>query len=166
MHACPSMTQELWAIKERNQTPPQVCHCLSVTLATLEQQSGEELSPGSIMSALAPGSAPSPQSEAVTNELQELSLQSGPSLLPLQERKNESGKNRVWGRITGPLYVKLRTSRPDPTYGCDGCMELAQGPGEEDKAFSDGGYVIRCHNNRVKALSLPAAQKPHSLNSS
>ncbi|KAI1886700.1 hypothetical protein AGOR_G00198490 [Albula goreensis] len=40
------------------------------------------------MSALAPGSAPSPQSEAVTNELQELSLQSGPSLLPLQERKN------------------------------------------------------------------------------
>ncbi|XP_008302958.1 myocardin related transcription factor Ab [Stegastes partitus] len=36
----------------------------------------------------APGSAPSPQSEAVTNELQELSLQPAPSLLPLQERKN------------------------------------------------------------------------------
>ncbi|XP_035800255.2 myocardin related transcription factor Ab isoform X4 [Amphiprion ocellaris] len=36
----------------------------------------------------APGSAPSPQSEAVTNELQELSLQPAPTLLPLQERKN------------------------------------------------------------------------------
>ncbi|KAG5853982.1 hypothetical protein ANANG_G00032630 [Anguilla anguilla] len=36
----------------------------------------------------APGSAPSPQSEAVAYELQELSLQSSPCLLPLQERKN------------------------------------------------------------------------------
>ncbi|KAG2463562.1 MKL1 protein, partial [Polypterus senegalus] len=36
----------------------------------------------------APGSAPSPQSEAVTNELQELSLQPGPNLLPLRDRKN------------------------------------------------------------------------------
>ncbi|XP_023251289.1 MKL/myocardin-like protein 1 isoform X8 [Seriola lalandi dorsalis] len=35
-----------------------------------------------------PGSAPSPQSESVTNELQELSLQPAPNLLPLQERKN------------------------------------------------------------------------------
>uniref|UniRef100_A0A3P8WZ30 Myocardin related transcription factor Ab n=1 Tax=Cynoglossus semilaevis TaxID=244447 RepID=A0A3P8WZ30_CYNSE len=35
-----------------------------------------------------PGSASSPQSEAVTNELQELSLQPAANLLPLQERKN------------------------------------------------------------------------------
>ncbi|XP_041829812.1 myocardin related transcription factor Ab isoform X3 [Melanotaenia boesemani] len=35
-----------------------------------------------------PGLAPSPQSEAVTNELQELSLQPASNLLPLQERKN------------------------------------------------------------------------------
>uniref|UniRef100_A0A096ME52 Myocardin related transcription factor Ab n=1 Tax=Poecilia formosa TaxID=48698 RepID=A0A096ME52_POEFO len=35
-----------------------------------------------------PGSAPSPQSEAVTNELQELSLQPAPNLLLIQERKN------------------------------------------------------------------------------
>lgn len=34
------------------------------------------------------GSAQSPQSEAVTNELQELSLQPAPNLLPIQERKN------------------------------------------------------------------------------
>ncbi|XP_018615322.1 myocardin-related transcription factor A-like isoform X3 [Scleropages formosus] len=40
------------------------------------------------MAPTAPGSAPSPQSEAVTNELQELSLQAGPTLLPLRERKN------------------------------------------------------------------------------
>ncbi|XP_018594207.1 myocardin related transcription factor Ab isoform X2 [Scleropages formosus] len=45
---------------------------------------GEESSSG----AVAPGSAPSPQSEAVTNELQELSLQPTSNLLPLQERKN------------------------------------------------------------------------------
>ncbi|XP_066519287.1 myocardin related transcription factor Ab isoform X3 [Hoplias malabaricus] len=41
-----------------------------------------------MVSAPASGSAPSPQSEAVTSELQELSLQSIPSLLPLSERKN------------------------------------------------------------------------------
>ncbi|XP_061082937.1 myocardin-related transcription factor A-like isoform X2 [Conger conger] len=41
-----------------------------------------------MVTASAPGSAPSPQSEVVTNELQELSLQSGPCLLPLKERKN------------------------------------------------------------------------------
>ncbi|KAM4635627.1 myocardin-related transcription factor A-like [Polymixia lowei] len=36
----------------------------------------------------ADGSAPSPQSEAVANELQELSLQPAASLLPIRERKN------------------------------------------------------------------------------
>lgn len=35
-----------------------------------------------------PGLAPSPQSEAVTSELQELSLQPAPDPMPLQERKN------------------------------------------------------------------------------
>uniref|UniRef100_A0A8C1WSG8 Myocardin related transcription factor Ab n=1 Tax=Cyprinus carpio TaxID=7962 RepID=A0A8C1WSG8_CYPCA len=41
-----------------------------------------------MVSAVGNGSVPSPQSEAVTSELQELSLQSVPSLLPLNERKN------------------------------------------------------------------------------
>ncbi|KAL4647836.1 MKL/myocardin-like protein 1 isoform X1 [Arapaima gigas] len=40
------------------------------------------------MAPTAPGSAPSPQSDAVTTELQELSLQPAPMLLPLHERKN------------------------------------------------------------------------------
>lgn len=34
------------------------------------------------------GLAPSPQSEAVTSELQELSLHPAPEPVPLQERKN------------------------------------------------------------------------------
>ncbi|XP_073684306.1 myocardin related transcription factor Ab isoform X2 [Garra rufa] len=41
-----------------------------------------------MVSAVGNGSVPSPQSEAVTSELQELSLQSVPSILPLKERKN------------------------------------------------------------------------------
>lgn len=57
-------------------------------LATMATQRVEELSPGSMAAATATGSAPSPQSEAVTNELQELSLQAIPTLLPLKERKN------------------------------------------------------------------------------
>lgn len=61
---------------------------LSDTMATRESHKGEEPRPGSMEVAATPGSAPSPQSEAVTNELQELSLQPGPNLLPLQERKN------------------------------------------------------------------------------
>lgn len=35
-----------------------------------------------------PAPASSPQSEAVTNELQDLSLQPAPNLLPIHERKN------------------------------------------------------------------------------
>lgn len=35
-----------------------------------------------------PGSAQSPQSEAVTNELQELSLTPAPNLPPIKDRKN------------------------------------------------------------------------------
>lgn len=61
---------------------------LSVTLATLHLQKGEEPSPGSMEVTGTPGLAPSPQSEAVTSELQELSLQPAPNPLPLQERKN------------------------------------------------------------------------------
>ncbi|XP_064844185.1 myocardin-related transcription factor B-like isoform X2 [Oncorhynchus masou masou] len=53
----------------------------------MEAQAGEE--PGPIGSTPAsPDSAPSPHSEAVTNELQELSLQPAPNLLPLTDRKN------------------------------------------------------------------------------
>lgn len=49
---------------------------------------GVELSPSSVASAVGSDSIPSPQSEAVTSEMQELSLQPIPSLLPLKERKN------------------------------------------------------------------------------
>lgn len=59
-----------------------------VTLAAQEAKRGEELSPGSMVSAVGNGSVPSPQSEAVASELQELTLQSVPSPLPLKERKN------------------------------------------------------------------------------
>ncbi|KAM9473409.1 myocardin-related transcription factor A isoform 1-T2 [Salvelinus alpinus] len=53
----------------------------------MEAQAGEE--PGPSGSAPASSdSAPSPHSEAVTNELQELSLQPAPNLLPLRDRKN------------------------------------------------------------------------------
>ncbi|XP_026078317.1 MKL/myocardin-like protein 1 isoform X2 [Carassius auratus] len=41
-----------------------------------------------MVSAVGNGTVPSPQSEAVTSELQELTLQSVPSLPPLKERKN------------------------------------------------------------------------------
>ncbi|KAJ8387602.1 hypothetical protein AAFF_G00152980 [Aldrovandia affinis] len=57
-------------------------------LATMDHQTGEETSSTASSATAAPGSAPSPQSEAVTSELQELSLQPAPSLLPLRERKN------------------------------------------------------------------------------
>ncbi|KAL4658064.1 MKL/myocardin-like protein 1 isoform X2 [Arapaima gigas] len=55
-----------------------------LTLTTMDPPLWEK----SNSSAVASGSAPSPQSDAVTNELQELSLQPTPSLLPLHERKN------------------------------------------------------------------------------
>ncbi|XP_051742831.1 myocardin-related transcription factor A isoform X3 [Ctenopharyngodon idella] len=48
---------------------------------------GEESSPSVTAPAVA-GSASSPQSEAVANELQELSLHPAPNLLPIHERKN------------------------------------------------------------------------------
>ena len=57
-------------------------------LTTVDPQKWEESSPGSMLVARAAGSAHSPRSEAVTNELQELSLTPAPSLLPLRERKN------------------------------------------------------------------------------
>lgn len=61
---------------------------LSITLATLHPQKGEEPGPGSMEVTRTPGLAPSPQSEAVTSELQELSIQPMPDPMPLQERKN------------------------------------------------------------------------------
>lgn len=54
----------------------------------LHLQKGEEPSPGSMEVAETPGLATSPQSEAVTSELQELSLQPGTDPMPLRERKN------------------------------------------------------------------------------
>ncbi|TMS22219.1 MKL/myocardin-like protein 1, partial [Larimichthys crocea] len=69
--------------------PPRFSNtALSVTLATLHPQKGEEPSPGSMEVSGTSGLAPSPQSEAVTSELQELSLQPAPDPMPLQERKN------------------------------------------------------------------------------
>ncbi|KAL0992938.1 hypothetical protein UPYG_G00101200 [Umbra pygmaea] len=53
----------------------------------MEVQAGVEPSPTGLDPA-STDSAHSPQSEAVTTELQELSLQPGPNLLPLRDRKN------------------------------------------------------------------------------
>lgn len=50
-----------------------------------------------------PGLAPSPQSEAVTSELQELSLQPDP--VPLQERKN--GERSVGNHTDASSVAKL-----------------------------------------------------------
>ncbi|KAK2820862.1 hypothetical protein Q5P01_023821 [Channa striata] len=61
---------------------------LSVTLAMLQPQTTEEPSTGSMEVTGMPVPASSPQSEAVTSELQELTLQPAPNLLPLKERKN------------------------------------------------------------------------------
>lgn len=57
-------------------------------MATLDPLQGADPSAGTMEVPGKSGSAPSPQSEAVTNELQELSLQPAPNLLPIQERKN------------------------------------------------------------------------------
>lgn len=69
---------------------------VSLTRATMESHKGEEPSPDSMEVSGGPGLAPSPQSEAVTTELQELSIHPAANLLPLQERKN--GENvRTFG---------------------------------------------------------------------
>lgn len=73
--------------------PFNVCVCLRVSslprsvyephaesLVTMETKFGEGPNTDA--------SIPSPQSEAVANELQELSLQPAPNLLPVRERKN------------------------------------------------------------------------------
>ncbi|XP_051569952.1 myocardin-related transcription factor A isoform X2 [Myxocyprinus asiaticus] len=57
-------------------------------MATVDSKLGEESSPCSTAPIVTSGSASSPQSEAVTNELQELSLQHAPNLLPICERRN------------------------------------------------------------------------------
>uniref|UniRef100_A0AAR2IIZ2 SAP domain-containing protein n=1 Tax=Pygocentrus nattereri TaxID=42514 RepID=A0AAR2IIZ2_PYGNA len=102
-------------------SPPSDGHHPRVMLAAPEAQAGEELRPGSMVSAVASGSAPSPQSEAVTCELKELSLQSIPSLLPLNERKNalkspaafhEQRKSLERARTEDYLKRKIR-SRPE-----------------------------------------------------
>ncbi|XP_058477139.1 myocardin related transcription factor Ab isoform X2 [Solea solea] len=57
-------------------------------MATPHPHKGEEPSPECMVVSGTPSSAQSPQSEAVTSELQELTLQPAPSPQPLQERKN------------------------------------------------------------------------------
>lgn len=59
-----------------------------VNLAAQYQERGEEPSSGKMEVCGTAGLAASPQSEAVTSELQELSLQPAPDPVPLQERKN------------------------------------------------------------------------------
>ena len=61
----------------------------------------------------APGSAPSPQSEAVTSELQELSLQPAAKLLPLRERKN--GESVILANLPP---TPRRTSPQPPDNHC------------------------------------------------
>lgn len=60
----------------------------SVNLATPHPEKREEPSCGTMEVCGTAVLAPSPQSEAVTSELQELSLQPAPDPVPLQERKN------------------------------------------------------------------------------
>ncbi|XP_051988330.1 myocardin-related transcription factor A-like isoform X2 [Xyrauchen texanus] len=57
-------------------------------MATVDSMLGEESSPSSTAPIVITGSASSPQSEAVTNDLQEMSLQHAPNLLPICERRN------------------------------------------------------------------------------
>lgn len=57
-------------------------------MATVNDLLGKESSLACIGPTVTTGSACSPQSEAVTNELQELSLQPAPNSLPIHERKN------------------------------------------------------------------------------
>ncbi|KAF7705298.1 myocardin related transcription factor Ab isoform X1 [Silurus meridionalis] len=68
-----------------------------------------------MVSASASGTASSPQSEAVTSELQELSLQSVPSLLPLSERKNV-------------LQIKLQQRRTREELVSQGIMPPLKSP--------------------------------------
>ncbi|XP_056122604.1 myocardin-related transcription factor A isoform X11 [Rhinichthys klamathensis goyatoka] len=70
---------------------------------------GEDSSPSFPTPSLPTGSASSPQSEAVANELQELSLQPVPNLLPIHERKNV-------------LQLKLQQRRTREELVCQGIM--------------------------------------------
>lgn len=78
-------------------------------MATLDPQKGEEPSLGSMEATRKAGSAPSPQSEAVTNELQELSLQPAPNLLPLRERKN--GETLLHANLRSFCFTHLAALR-------------------------------------------------------
>ncbi|XP_047015355.1 myocardin related transcription factor Ab isoform X2 [Ictalurus punctatus] len=68
-----------------------------------------------MVSASASGTTPSPQSEAVTSELQELTLQTGPTLLPLSERKNV-------------LQIKLQQRRTREELVSQGIMPPLKSP--------------------------------------
>ncbi|XP_026993406.2 myocardin related transcription factor Ab isoform X4 [Tachysurus fulvidraco] len=68
-----------------------------------------------MVSASTTGTAPSPQSEAMTSELQELSLRPGPTLLPLSERKNV-------------LQIKLQQRRTREELVSQGIMPPLKSP--------------------------------------
>uniref|UniRef100_A0A3P9LYS9 Myocardin related transcription factor Ab n=1 Tax=Oryzias latipes TaxID=8090 RepID=A0A3P9LYS9_ORYLA len=70
-------------------TPPSACPNTGLSVAITVDSHGRRDSGSGTMEVVGPpGSALSPQSEAVTNELQELTLQPAPNLPPLKERKN------------------------------------------------------------------------------
>lgn len=93
-----SLCVNLWYICVINPSQVWPLH-QPVTLAAQEAMRVEELSPGTVASAVGSGSIPSPQSEAVTSEMQELSLQSIPKLLPLKERKNGEHTINVYSNM-------------------------------------------------------------------
>ncbi|KAM6897476.1 myocardin related transcription factor Ab [Xenentodon cancila] len=83
------------------------------------------------------GLAPSPQSEAVTNELQELSLQPALNTLPLQERKNDDMEKAslkmdhdrlVYHSLKEVLQLKLQQRRTREELVSQGIMPPLKSP--------------------------------------
>ncbi|XP_027885152.1 myocardin related transcription factor Ab isoform X4 [Xiphophorus couchianus] len=106
-------------------------------MATLDPLQGADPSVGTMEVPGKSGSAPSPQSEAVTNELQELSLQPAPNLLPIQERKNDDMENAclkmdqerlVYHSLKEVLQLKLQQRRTREELVSQGIMPPLKSP--------------------------------------
>ncbi|XP_032429796.1 myocardin related transcription factor Ab isoform X4 [Xiphophorus hellerii] len=106
-------------------------------MATLDPLQGADPSAGTMEVPGKSGSAPSPQSEAVTNELQELSLQPAPNLLPIQERKNDDMENAclkmdqerlVYHSLKEVLQLKLQQRRTREELVSQGIMPPLKSP--------------------------------------
>lgn len=90
---------------------------LFATWEMLHPQRVEEPSPGSMEVTGAGDLASSPQSEAVTSELQELSIEPADNSLPLQERKNGKTMKHTFffpGGLVREVvtHVKLKLKKP------------------------------------------------------